>query len=95
MYRGDCSFSSYNIGETKRNGEVRWNKHNNPTKKSKPPKHLRSNINYCFTWAVISNTPKNATTRKNLEASYIAPWKPDLNGQTGFERLVLLKNGVT
>ena len=38
---------------------------------------------------------KNAKTRKNLEASYIALWKPDLNEQKDFERLVLFRNGVT
>ena len=68
---------------------------NNPTKSSEPSKHHRSNINHCFIWAVISNAPKNANTRKNLKALYIAPWKPDLNKQKDFERLVLFKNGVT
>ena len=34
-------------------------------------------------------------TRKNLEASYIALWKPVLNEQKDFERLVLFINGVT
>ena len=34
-------------------------------------------------------------TRKNLEASYIALWKPNLNEQKDFERLVLFRNGVT
>ena len=29
-------------------------------------------MNHCFTWAVISNAPKNAKTRKNLQASYVA-----------------------
>ena len=72
IYKGVCSCGSRYIGETKRNAEVRWNEHNNPTKSSEPSKHLRSNINHCFTWAVISNAPKNAKTRKNLEASYIA-----------------------
>ena len=38
---------------------------------------------------------KNAKTNKNLEASYIALCKPDLNKQKDFERLVLFKNGVT
>ena len=69
------------IGETKRNVEVRWNEHDNPTKSSEPSKHLRSNNNHCFTWTVISNARKNATIRKNLKASYIALWKPDLNEQ--------------
>ena len=95
IYKGNCSCGSRYIGETKRNAEVRWNEHNNPTKSSEPSKHLRSNINHYFTWAVISNAPKNAKTRKNLEASYIALWKPDLNEQKDFERLVLFRNGVT
>ena len=95
IYKGNCSCGSRYIGETKRNAEVRWNEHNNPTKSSEPSKHLRSNINHYFTWAVISNAPKNAKTRKNLEASYIALCKPDLNEQKDFERLVLFRYGVT
>ena len=63
----------------------------------KPSNHLRSNINHYFTWAVISNISKNAETRnlKNLEASCIALWKPDLNKQKDLERLVLFREGVT
>ena len=95
IYKRGCSCGSRYIGEIKRNAEVRWNEHNNPTKSSEQSKHLRSNINHCFTWAVISNAPKNAHTRKNLEASYIALWKPDLKEQKDFERLVLFRNGVT
>ena len=86
---------SFHIDKTKRKAEVRWNKHNNPTKSSGPSKHLRSNISHYFTWAVISTAPKKAKTRKNLEASYITLWKPDLNEQKDFERLVLFRNGVT
>ena len=52
-------------------------------------------INHYFTWAVISNAPKNANTGNILEASYSALWKPDLSKQKDFERLVLLRNGVT
>ena len=40
FYKGDCSYGSCYIGETKRNAEVRWNKHNNPTKSSESSKHL-------------------------------------------------------
>ena len=47
------------------------------------------------TWTVISNTSKNAKTRKNLEGSYIALWKPDLNEQNNFERIVLSRDSVT
>ena len=49
IYKGDCSCGSRYIGETKRNAEVRWNEHNNPTKSSEPSTHLRSNINHYFT----------------------------------------------
>ena len=55
-------------------------------------KHLRSNINHYFTWAIISNAPKNTKTRKNLEASYIALWKPDLDEQKDFERLEMVSH---
>ena len=95
VYKRDCSCGSRFIGESKRNAEVRWNEHNNPTKSLEPSKHLRSNINHYFTWIAISNALKNANTRKNLEASYIALWKTELNEQKDFERLILFRNGVT
>ena len=97
IYQGDCSCGSHYIDETKRNPEVTWNEHNNPNKCSQPSKHLRRKINHYFTWAVISNAPKNVTTGKNLEASYIALWKPDLDLSElkDFERLILFRNGVT
>ena len=44
---------------------------------------------------MISNASKNGKTRKKLEASYTALWKPDLNEQKDFERLVLFRNGFT
>ena len=95
IYKGYCSCGSHYTGETKRKAEVRWNEHNNASKSSEPLKHLRNNISHYFTWAFISYVPKNANTRKNLEGSYIAPWKPDLNDQKDFERLVLFRNGAT
>ena len=95
IYKADCSCGSRYIGETKYNAKVRLNEHNNPIKRSEPSKHLRSNINHYFTLAVILNAPKNVKTRKNLEASYIALWKPNLNEKKDFERLVLFRNGVT
>ena len=84
IYKGDCSCGSRYIGETKHNPEVRCDEHNNSTKSLVVSKHLRSNINYYFTWTVISNTSKTAKIRKNLEASYIALWKLDLNEQKDF-----------
>ena len=44
---------------------------------------------------ILHGLQKNAKTRKNLEASYISLWKPDLNEQKDFERLLLFRNGVT
>ena len=55
IYKGNCSYGSHYIVETNHNAEVRWNEHNNPTKGSEPSKHLRNNINHCFTWTIISN----------------------------------------
>ena len=95
IFKGDCFCGSCYIGETKLNSKVRSNEHNNPTTSSEPSKDFRSNISHYFTWAVISNAPKNVKTTKNLEASCIALWKPDLNEQKLFEKLVLFRNGVT
>ena len=81
IYKEDCSCGTLYIGETKHNVEDRWNELNSPTKSSEPSRHLWSNINHCFTYAVILNAPKIAKTRKSLEASYITLWKPDLNEQ--------------
>ena len=61
--KGIVFFGARYIGGTKLNADVRWNKHDNPTKSSEPSKHLRSNIDHCFTWAVISNAPKNTKSR--------------------------------
>ena len=72
IYKAGCSCGSRYIGKTKRNSEIRWNEHNNPTESSEPSKNLRNNINHCFALAVILSVPKNAKTRKNLEASCIA-----------------------
>ena len=91
IYIGECSCGSHYIGETKRNEEVRWNEHSNPTKSSEPSKNHGSNINHYFTCVVILNAPKKAKTRKNLDASYNALWKPDLNEQKDFDRLVYLE----
>ena len=61
---------------------------------SEPSKHLQSNINNCFIWAVISNTRKNAKSGRT-QKHYIALWRPDLNKGKDFERLLLFRNGVT
>ena len=85
IYKGDCSCGSRYTGETKRNGEVRWQEHNNLAKSSESSKYLQSNIDLCFTCTDIPNTPKNVKTRKNLEASYINLWKLGLNEKRTLE----------
>ena len=71
IYKGDCSCGSPYIGETKRK-LVRWDEHNNPTKSLESSKHFCYNIDHCLTWTITSNAAKNAKTRKNIKASYIA-----------------------
>ena len=39
--------------------------------------------------------PKNVKTRKNVEVKNAAPYKPDLNNEEDFEKLVLFRNGFT
>ena len=95
ILKGDCSCGSSYISERNSSAEVRWNEHNNVTKSSEPLKHLQNNIDHCFTQIIILNASRNAKIRKQLEALYIELWKPDLNKEKDFERLVLFKNGVT
>ena len=54
---------------------------------------LHCHCQYHYMGCAISNAPKNA--KNNLEASYIPLWKPNLNEQKDFERLVLFRNSVT
>ena len=83
IFKEVCSCGSRYVGETKRNAEVRWNKHNNPTKRSGPSKHIERKIKHCFTWTVISNAPKNAKARHSFETSYILLRKPDFKRRKG------------
>ena len=46
-------------------------KHNTPSVKSNPAKHLRDNIDHSFTWKVICNVPNRKRARKILEAYFI------------------------
>ena len=48
MYKADCSCESCYIGEIKHNVEVRWNKHNNPTKSSESTKTHHNNSDHYF-----------------------------------------------
>ena len=81
IYKGVCSCGISYIGETKRNVIIRWNEHNDIRKNSEPAKHLLENFGHSFNWSVICNAPNNIRERKNLEASFIALMRPQLNEQ--------------
>ena len=83
------------MGETKRNTITRWSEHNNPTKDSEPADHLKRNIDHFFAWNIIANASKYTQTRKNLESLFIAQYRPSLNDQTKFNKLLLFRNGIT
>ena len=91
IYRGVCSWGETYIGETIRNVKTRWNEHNIPSEKSNPSKLLNSNIAHHFSWSVICNAPVKKSTRKILEAYFIAPLKPTLNDQIESDLLHLFK----
>ena len=95
IYEGECICGSKYIGETKRNVEIRWAEHNNPKYSSEPAKHLTKNIDHGFNWKILCDASSNISIRKNLEASFIALLRPNLNEQKDFERLVLFRNDVT
>ena len=95
IYEGTCSCGSTYIGETKRNVETRWSEHNDPRGKSEPANHLAENNGHSFTWKVVINAPQNIRFRKNLEASFVAIRRPDLNNQVDSKKLTLFRYGVT
>ena len=80
IYHGVCSYGETYIGESVRNVEPRWNKHNKPSKKSKPLKHLNSNVTHHFSWPVICNAPVKKFTYKILEAYFVVLLKPTHKG---------------
>ena len=95
IYKGICSCGESCIGETIRNVEVRWDEHDDRTKKSNPLKHLKDNLDHAFNWSVLANAPKNLFQWKVLEVYYIVLEKPTLNEQLEPNRLNLFRNGVT
>ena len=95
IYEGECKCGMNYIGQTKRNVEIRWAEHNNPSLNSEPAKHLTRYSDHMFSWKILCNASSSAGLRKNLEASFIALLRPTLNEQKDFERLILFRNGVT
>ena len=79
IYEGRCIFGSNYIVETNRNTHTRWTEHEDIRKDLVPVKHLKQNENRSFQWRILSYAPKNFRQRKNLEATYIALNKPNLD----------------
>ena len=81
------------MGETKRNVETRWNKHENPNKVFEPAKHLRDFPNRKFNWEIHGTyIPKIC---KILESSMTALKRLSLKEQLNFDQLILFRNGLT
>ena len=50
IYKGACVCEETYMGETTRNVNIRWNKHENIRKESEHVKYLRENLNQDFKW---------------------------------------------
>ena len=96
IYHGECEHCGDNyIGETVRNTVTRWSEHNNPDHKSEPAEHIKRNIDHVFNWKILCPAPSQKHLRKNLEAIFIALYKPSLSDQKSFDRLMLFRNSIT
>ena len=95
IYEGECSCQESCIGETVRNVEIRWQKHEDTQKDPEPAKHLKNNPTHSFTWKVLLPVSSIRRIRQNLKASIIAPKRPSLNERVVSKKLLLFRNGVT
>ena len=96
IYYGECEHDGDNyIEETVRNTVTRWSEHNSPDHKSELAEHIKRNIDHVFNWKILCLAPSQKHLRKNLEAIFIALYKPSLNDQKSFDRLMLFRNGIT
>ena len=73
---------------------IRWSEHNNPDHKSEPAEHIKRNIDHVFNWKILCPAPSPKHLRKNLEAIFIALYKPSLNDQKSFDRLIFFRNDL-
>ena len=56
---------------------------------------IKRNIKHVFKWKILCPGPSQKHLRKNLEAIFIALYKPSLNDEKPFDRLMLFRNGIT
>ena len=96
IYYGECDHCGDNyLGETWRNTVTRWSEYNNPDRKSELAEHIKRNINRIFNQKILCPAPSQKHLRKKLEAIFIALYKPLLNDQKSFDRLMFFRNGIT
>ena len=95
IYEGTCSCNENYIGETNRNGIIRWSEHDNINKTSEPTKHLKVFKDHKFSWKILSNASHDYYKRKILETFFIKTKRPSLNNQIENYQLKLFHNGVT
>ena len=96
IYYGECEYCGDNyIGETVWNTVTRWSKHNNPDRKSEPAENIKRDIDHVLNWIALCAAPSKKHLRKNFQVIFIALYKPSLNDQKSFDRLILFRNGVT
>ena len=96
MYYGKCEHCGDNyIGETVRNTVTRWSEHNNTGHKSEPAEHIKGNVDHVFNWKILCPAHSKKHLRKDLEGIFIALYKPSLNDQNSFDRLMLFRNAFS
>ena len=66
IYEGICTCKENYTGETKRNVEIRWEKHSDINKIYEPPSQLKSNATHSSTCNVLMVASINDCVRKNL-----------------------------
>ena len=72
------------VGEAVRNTVTLWSEHNNPDHKSEPAEHFKRNIDHVFNGRFYEEDScilSQKHLRKNLQAIFIALYKPSLNDQ--------------
>ena len=57
IYKGICTCKEFNIGETKRNSDVRWNEHCSLEKSSEVGGHHLVNTDHNISWKIIAKAP--------------------------------------
>ena len=56
---------------------------------------INNHVEHEFEWSISCNAPTKEHLRKNLGALFIDVFKPSLNEQINFERLIPFVNGIT